>query len=190
MRSLVPAPLRSGVSVRPFLLALALATAVPRLGAQATSPSGLVPIPSRTYIGFNPIGLPADIGTVEIENAIAPGITVGGVGSYIDVDHHRFTTFDFKVRYYPGEIVLRGYAIGGSVGYTRFSNVVDGTRQALDAPTIGIIFDRNWIYGRGQHFVVGTGVGAKRVLASSAERERADVDRAVVTARLILGFAF
>jgi hypothetical protein len=149
-----------------------------------------VPIPSRTYIGFNPIGLPADIGSVEVENAIAPGITVGGVGSYTDVDQHRFTTFDFKIRYYPGEVVLRDYSIGGTLGYTRFSNVVSGTRESLSAPTVGIVFDRNWIYGRGQHFVVGTGVGAKRVLASTAERKRADVDRAVVTARLVLGFAF
>jgi hypothetical protein len=160
------------------------------LGAQVTSPTGRIPIPSRTYVAFNPVGLPADIGTVEIENAIAQGVTIGGVGSYVDVDHHRFTTFDLKVRYYPGEVVLRDYSIGGSVGYTRFSNIVSGVRQTLDAPTIGIILDRNWIYGRGGHFVVGTGIGAKRVLAPVADRDRADVDRAIVTGRLIIGFAF
>ncbi len=178
---------------RRILLALALVAGGRSLKAQAASappPTGLIAIPSRTYIGFNPIGLPADIASVEIENAIAPGITVGGVGSYTDVTDHRFTTFDFKIRYYPGEVVLRDYSIGGTFGYTRFSNVIDGTRQALSAPTMGIIFDRNWIYGQGQHFVVGTGIGAKRVLASTAERDRSGVDRAVVTARLVLGFAF
>lgn len=184
---------------RRFLLALALITPLALitgtrgLAAQSMpsqAPQGLVPIPSRTYIGFNPIGLPADIGSVEIENAIAQGITVGGVGSYTDVRDHRFTTFDFKVRYYPGEVVLRDYSIGGTVGYTRFSNVVSGTRQYLNAPTLGIILDRNWIYGRGGHFVIGTGVGVKRVLASTADRDRADVQRAIVTGRLVLGFAF
>jgi hypothetical protein len=134
--------------------------------------------------------LPADIGTVEVENAVAPGITVGGVASYIDVSDHRYTTFDFKIRYYPGEVVLRDYSIGGTLGYTRFSNMVSDTRQSLSAPTVGIVVDRNWIYGRGQHFVVGTGLGAKRVLASTADRARANVDRAIVTGRLILGFAF
>jgi hypothetical protein len=141
-------------------------------------------------VAFNPLGLPADIATIEIENAIAAGITLGGVASYIDVDNHRFTTFDVKMRYYPSEIVLRGWAIGGSLGYTKFSNLVNGSRESLAAPTIGIILDRNWVYGRGGHFVVGTGVGAKRVVASSPERSRADVERAVVTGRLIIGFAF
>lgn len=181
-------------SFRPALaLALALTVLSSAQGrAQgAPAPSGaLVPIPSRTYIGFNPIGLPADIATVEIENAVAQGITVGGVASYIDVSDTRFTTFDFKVRYYPGEIVLRGWSIGGTAGYTHFSNIVNQNRESLDAPTVGIVLDHNWIYGRGQHFVIGTGIGAKRVVASSADRARADVDRAIVTGRLIVGFAF
>jgi len=150
----------------------------------------MVPIPSRTYIGFNPVGLPADVATFEVENAVAQGITVGGVASYIDVDDRRFTTFDFKVRYYPGEVVLRDWSIGGTVGYTHFSNLVNDVRETLSAPTIGIVLDRNWIYGRSQHFLIGTGIGAKRVIAPSADRARADVDRAIVTGRLMLGFAF
>lgn len=156
----------------------------------AQLPGALVPISTRSYIGINPLGLPVDIGTIEGENAVAPGVTLGGVGSYIDVNHTRFTTFDFKVRYYPGEVVLRGLSVGGSAGYTHFSNVVDGTRQTLSAPTIGIIVDDNRLVGRSEHFLVGTGVGVKRVLASSDERARAGVDRAVFTARLILGVAF
>jgi hypothetical protein len=177
------------------LVSFALVTGAPeRARAQAPispAPTGLVPIPSRTYIGFNPVGLPADVATFEVENAVAQGITVGGVGSYIDVNDQRFTTFDFKVRYYPGEVVLRDWAIGATVGYTRFANKVsDGSRQTLNAPTLGIVLDRNWLYGRGQHFLIGTGVGAKRVIASSGDRDRAEVDRAIVTARLIVGFAF
>lgn len=159
-------------------------------GAQTVPPPAPIPIPTRTYVGFNPVGLPADVGTFEIENAIAPGITVGGVASYIDFQDHRFTTFDFKVRYYPGDVVLRDWAIGGSVGYTRFSNIENDVRQSLSAPTIGIVLDRNWLYGRAQHFIVGTGIGAKRVLASESDRDRAGVPRAVVTGRLIIGFAF
>jgi hypothetical protein len=180
---------------RALFLSLALtaflsARGIAQAPATPSTAATLVPIPSRTYIGFNPVGLPADIATVEIENAVAQGITVGGVASYIDVDDTRFTTFDFKVRYYPGEIVLRDWSIGGTIGYTHFSNLVNGAREPLNAPTIGIVLDKNWIYGRSQHFLIGTGVGAKRVIASSADRDRADVGRAVVTARLIVGFAF
>lgn len=178
-----------------FLLAIALGTMITaRAAAQAPSTPGPVPIPTRTYVGFNPLGLPTDIGTAELETAVAPGVTLGGVASYIDVDNQRFTTFDFKARYYPAGIVLRGTSVGVTAGYTRFSNLVGGiageTRQELNAPTLGILLDHNWIYGRDQRFLIGTGVGAKRVLASTTERERADVDRAIFTVRLIVAFAF
>jgi hypothetical protein len=161
---------------------------VPFTDARAQSP--LIPIPTRTYIGINPIGLPFDIATLELETAVAPGFTLGGVGSYIDVGDPKFTTFEFKARYYPGDVVLRGPSVGATAGFSHFSNNPDGVRQTLDAPTLGIIVDYNWLYGREQHFLIGTGLGAKRILASAAERDRVDLDRAIFTARLIVGFVF
>lgn len=167
--------------------------------ARAQAPSGsLIPIPTRTYVGINPIGLPFDIATIEVESAVAPGMTIGGAGSYIDVGDPKFTTAEFKVRYYPGDVVLRGISVGATAGFTHFSNKVDestpngfvSARETLDAPTLGIIVDYNWLYGREQHFLIGTGIGAKRVLASASERDRVDIDRAIFTARLIVGFAF
>ena len=38
--------------------------------------------------------------------------------------------------------------------------------------------------------LIGTGVGAKRIIASTADRDRADVERAIVTGRLTVGYAF
>lgn len=175
------------------MLAASVALTAGRGHAQAPSggaPAGLIPIPTRTYVGINPLGLPWDIGTVEIESGVAPGTTVGGVASYVDLGDERFTSFEGKLRYYPGDVVLRGFSVGASGGYTRFSNIVKTTRESLSAPTIGILADYNWLYGRAQHFLIGTGVGAKRVLASSAERDRVDLPRAIVTGRLIVGFAF
>jgi hypothetical protein len=180
----------AGSALRKLALAAAFGATgllLPRTAAVAQS---AVPLPSWTYIGINPVGVPADIGTVELETGVVQGVTVGGVASYIDVSDTRFTTFDFKFRYYPAEVVLRGYSVGATVGVTRFSNNVNGTRESLTAPTIGVIVDYNWLFGRDQHFLVGTGIGAKRVLAGKAERDRADVDRAVFTARLIVGYAF
>ena len=85
---------------------------------------------------------------------------------------------------------LRGFAIGVSAGVTRYSNVVSDVRQSLSAPTAGILLDYNWLLGLSERFLVGTGIGAKRVLAAESERQRARVDYATVTTRLILGFAF
>jgi len=185
------------------LAAVALAATLihPLAGSSlAIAQRSRVPIPTQTYVGFNPLGLPANIFTLELENAVSSAITVGAVGSYIDVDKSRYTTADFKVRYYPSEVVLRGFAVGLSAGVTRYSNVVQtattaggavgDVRQSLSAPTAGILLDYNWLLGRSERFLVGTGIGAKRVLASESERQRAHVDYAKVTTRLILGFAF
>jgi hypothetical protein len=173
-----------------FLAVVLAATVVHPLsgGSVAHAQRARVPIPTQTYIGINPLGLPADIFTLEIENAVSSGVSVGGVGSYIDVDHWRYTTADFKVRYYPGEAVLRGFAVGVSAGVTRYSN--DGAERTLIAPTAGILVDYNWLLGHSERFLIGTGIGAKRVLASESERQHANVDYATITTRLIFGFAF
>jgi len=163
-------------------------------GAAQGTPSAPVRIPSQTYIAVNPLGVVGDIGTVELETGVVQGVTLGGVASYIDVEDLRMTTFDFKVRYYPAEVVLRDWSVGGTLGFTRISNLVDTptgeARESLSAPTIGIIVDKNWLTGRGQHFLIGTGVGAKRLLASKGDRDRVDFSRAIFTARLVLGYAF
>jgi hypothetical protein len=165
------------------LLALSLGAA--SLAAQSPE---RIPIPYRTYVAINPLGIPFDIASAEVESAVAPGITVGGLGSYTSLDHDRYTTFDAKVRYYPGEIVLRGFSVGGSVGHTHFTT--SGTPGSLGYATIGLLVDYNFMLGAAGRFVVGTGVGAKRVLASADKREPFGVDRATATVRFVLGLAF
>lgn len=179
---------------RLFVPMVALAMLAHRASAQGTA-SAPQRIPSQTYIAINPIGVVGDIGTLEVENGIVQGVTIGGVASYIDFDDYRRTTFDFKLRYYPAEVVLRDWSIGGTVGFTRVSDLVEQelggkTRQSLNAPTVGLVVDKNWLTGRGEHFLIGTGVGAKRLLASKADRDRVDVSRAIFTARLVIGYAF
>lgn len=150
-----------------------------------------IPIPFRTYIGFNPLLVPFDIGSVEFESAIASGITFGGVGSYTSVDHDRYTTVDANVRYYPGEVVLRGFSFGLSAGALHYSTpAVDSGRVSMDAPTLGVLADYNWMLGVNRRFLVGTGLGAKRILASRADRERVGKERAYMTARFVIGYAF
>lgn len=151
-----------------------------------------IPIQNRTYVALNPLGIPFDIVSGEIESAIAPGVTAGGSASYTDLQNDRYTSFDAKVRFYPGEVVLRGLAFGMSVGSLHYSSPDNGAniRQTITVPTIGILADYNWLLGVGQHFLVGTGLGAKRVLASTDERDRVGIDRAYVTARFLLGYAF
>lgn len=165
--------------------------------AQATAqPSVRVPIRYLSFVATDPFGIAFDIGSLEVETAVAPGITVGGTASYSSVSDQRFTSFDLVGRYYPGEIVLKGFSLGLSGGYLRYSNFVccsvngSSDRESLSAPTVGLALDYNWMLGGEHRFIVGTGIGAKRVLTSQSERDRVGIDRAYGTARFVVGIAF
>lgn len=198
-------PFRRSIAVAFALFVVILCSRVDALRAQVMVPSSqgtLIPIPYRSYVAVDPLGVPFDIFSAEIESAVAAGITIGGAGSYTDFDDDRFTSADLKVRYYPGEVVLRGFALGASIGYLHYSTLngtglvqpdgAPGTplRHALDTPTLGVLVDYNWLLGTRRRFLVGTGLGAKRILAGEAERNAVDVDRAYVTARFVVGIAF
>ena len=118
----------------------------------AQSQAGSVRIPYTSYIGLNPLIVPFDLGAGEFEVGVAQGTTIGGSVSYLDYDDDRFTSADLKVRYYPGEVVLRGFSVGFTAGYLRYSVArADSTdRAVLDGPTIGIVTDYNWLLGGNQ----------------------------------------
>src|SRR5438552_357191 len=158
--------------------------------ARAQSPS-LIPIPYRTYIAVNPLGIPFDVASVEVETGVAQGVTAGGQGSYTSLGDDRYSTIDAKVRYYPSEVVLRGFSMGVSAGHTHFTTRSnDVTRRSLDFATIGLLLDYNWMLGTRHRFIVGSGIGAKRVLANANERDAAGLDHAYMTARFVVGLAF
>jgi hypothetical protein len=175
--------------------------------ASAQEPGApIFPIPYRAIVALNPLGIPFEVGSVEVEGVVAPGISLGGAASYSALGDDegegegdpRFTSGDVKVRYYPGEVALRGFSVGLGLGVTRYSEVRNvGTgptpvpqREAVTAPTISVLADYNFLLGARQRFVVGTGIGAKRLLASEEDRERADAPRAYAFVRFVLGIAF
>jgi hypothetical protein len=191
--------IRSLVSVAAFLFC-----ALPLLAQNATQMSPAAAMPQwRSFVGANPLGIPFDIVSVEAETSIGAGGTLGALLSYNDFDNTRYTTFDTRVKFYPGEIPMRGFAVGLSLGYTKFNgdsvyqynpslpppSTAPG-RGTLSAGTLGVLVDFNWAQGPSQRFVVGTGVGAKRILASRDKRDAIGLDRAYVTARFVVGLLF
>jgi hypothetical protein len=170
--------------------AFAMGAVVRPLAAQATNPPR-VPIPYTSYISINPLGIPFDIFSIEAETGIAQGMTIGGSLSHTELDTERYSSGDFKFRYYPSEIVLKGFSIGVSAGLLRYSDATDGqARQTIDTPTIGLLLDYNWMLGATHRFIVGTGVAAKRILAGSEDRAKVGLDRAQLSARFTVGVAF
>lgn len=172
---------------RSFLVAsLSLTVASPLLAQSPTR----VPIPYTSYVAINPLGIPFDIASIELESGVANGITIGGVASYTALGDDRYTSVDFKGRYYPSEVVLDGLSFGVSLGRTHFTTPVDTVRRAKDYGTLGLLVDYNWLLGARKRFIVGSGIGLKRVLLGSKEREPFGIDQPTFTARFVLGLAF
>lgn len=175
------------------VLGIAAALGVRAGEVSAQSQTGeRVQIPHTTYIGLNPAGVLWNFGSVELESGVAQGITLGLSGAYTDLDRVIHTSADVKLRYYPMEVVLRGFSVGLSGGYLRYSSEQGAPpeRRKIDAATIGVLGDYNFMIGQSKRFVLGTGVGAKRVLAGGAKRDSVDLGPVYVTARFIVGLAF
>lgn len=172
---------------------LLVGAAFPALGQSSSS---RIPIPYRTYVAVNPLGIPFNIASAEVESAVANGITMGGAASYTAWRHDRYTTFDAKIRYYPSEVVLDGLAIGVSVSHSRYSTLVTSptgggdVRSGLDYNTIGLLADYNFLLGARKRFVIGTGVGAKRVLGNHDGDAVRPKSNPLVTVRFVVGLAF
>jgi hypothetical protein len=185
--------------------AIAIVAAALFFGADAHAQergAPIYPVPYRALIGINPLGIPFDIGALEIEGVMLPGVSIAGAVSYSALNDDdgngegdpRFFSGDVKVRYYPGEVALKGFGVGLGLGFTRYSeNRSAGTgfqRETLTAPTISVLADYNFLLGARQRFVVGTGLGAKRLLASEEDRDRTGAPRAYPFVRFVLGLAF
>jgi hypothetical protein len=161
--------------------------------SSARGQSSRIPIPYRTYIAVNPLGIPFNIASAEVESAVASGITLGGSASYTALADRRYTTFDGKIRYYPSEVVLQGLSLGVSVGHSRYSNLVNSptgeVRSGLDYNAVGLLVDYNALLGARKRFVVGTGVGAKRILGDD-NRDGLGLSNPLLSVRFVVGLAF
>ena len=145
---------------------LVAAAAAPALGQSTPLTPGQ---PYRQTIATNAVALPFGMYSADYERALSTGITLGIGGSYVNwIDSKDSDAwFDVKALYYPGEEALKGFAVGLTAGYHRESEDTDlfGAPLRKDgAATLGVVMDYNWLLGKRQRFLVGIGIGAKRVL--------------------------
>lgn len=186
------------------LVAAALALAGDAALAQSPQPrQGPPPGGYTRAIAINPFGIPLGFVNAEYEAVVGSGVTLGVNGSYSeDVfdDDDDYAAAELKARYYPAERGLRGFAVGLGVGYARveqqtserfFPGGVQRTSRVTDGPALSVSVDYNWLLGRRQRFLVGLGLGAKRIFADDPrDDEFFDDPRALPTGRFVIGFAF
>ncbi len=178
-------------------LALAGAPAAPA-AAQQTLPPAPAPaqLPWLQTVSINPAGIIGGIFSAEYEVSLpTPGFTVGVGGSIVSdaflVERNQ-RWLSGRVMYYPQEVSLRGFAIGASLGVHGASRGGDDdpaeVRRRDSGLTLGLLGQYNWLVGRQQRLLFGTGIGLKRVLKDV--RGDSPLQQVYPDGRLLLGFAF
>jgi hypothetical protein len=194
--------------------AVVLAASVARAQAPTPAPA---PAPARRVVtqtaSVNLLALPFGVASGEYERTVGSGFAVGVGGlatlDVIDDDDDvyggtydaRVSTLQLKLKYYPREEGLRGFAVGITAGLVAASErqrpfVFDPVtqmgrpgapvRRSVTAPTLGAVLDYNFLLGRRRRFLVGIGVGARRVLGG----RDGVVDATLPDGRLQIGIGF
>lgn len=178
------------------------ALALAAVSVALTSPAARAQEAPRQALSINPLGAVFGVYMGEFERAVRPNTSLGVSATWWDSEglddgegtaaEASYLTVDAKLRYYPGEAELKGFSVGGSLGYTGLSGsltTVDG-RETGHVNTVGagVSLDYNWLLGARDQVVVGTGIGAKRLFVLGEDVE--DVSLAYPTIRLVVGYAF
>lgn len=152
--------------------------------AQSVGSSG------NNLITINPLGLPFKYFSGELERKVSPMATLGASLSFIDVEDVQYFTTEAKLRLYPNEEAFKGFSVGIGAGLAHLSEEVFDSSDDNEAtrPTISVIADYNWLLGKSKRFLVGAGVGAKRIFGSDDDFN--DVNFAYPTARFQIGLVF
>jgi hypothetical protein len=155
--------------------------------AQAQAAEGGVgpQVPHNQVISANPFLLLWEWANVEYERKVSTASTVGVAGSWVSVgeDNETYQSLNGFYRYYPQEVALKGFYLGGRLGYYRVSDDQD------EGNAFGLGFDigYTWIMGSKQKFYIGMGIGATRLFGGNLD----DGSVTVPSLRLInLGVAF
>lgn len=180
-------PRMSGVMKGVLVASLVVASAAGASRAMGQSPAA---VGYRNVLSINPLGIPFEYFSVEYERALTGLTSLGLTGSYLGWGDGSYSTTEAKLRFYPNEEGPKGFSVGLSAGITR---VAEERFQDSDfsesRPTLGVIIDYNWLLGKTKRFVVGTGLGAKRIFGANDD-DFSDLNLAYPTARFQIGLRF
>jgi len=152
-------------------------------------------LPWLQTISINPLGIIGGIFSAEYEVALPePGFSVAAGGSVVSdalVYNRNQRWISGRVMYYPQEVSLRGLAVGLTLGVhsaARRGGDATDVRGRDTGATLGLMGTYNWLIGRQQRLVIGTGAGLKRVLKDV--RADSPLEQVYPDGRVLIGFAF
>jgi hypothetical protein len=146
----------------------------------------------RTILSINPLGLPLEYVSAELEHKTSNFSSLGASISYFGLDDDAVFSMEGKLRLYPNEQALRAFSVGLAAGVARVEDTFfDGTsddERASWRPTIHVLADYNWLLGRSRRVLVGTGVGIKRIFGD--DDNFGDIPNVYPTVRFQVGVLF
>ncbi len=178
-----------------FALVLGLLTA-------GTAPLHAQHAPSR-IVSVNPFLPLAGSFQGEFEQKVRDNLSVAVSASYLALDDSdRFTNADLKLRLYPSEKALQGFAIASGIGVGRqsdseytvcpavFPSDCVSRRGSVTGPTFSVEMQYQWLLGSKRSTAVTIGGGAKRHFIDDAPDGYNQYEQVMRTLRLTIGYAF
>jgi len=200
---------------RPLLALLAAASLAhaAATAAAAQTPAG-PPHPRITQTAStNPLAIPFGTVSGEYERALGGRGFALGIGGFTtftrdpqtltDGGSEAYRSLQLKLKYYPREDGLRGFAVGVTAGVAHERELhwsvssYDGSGRLISsdehfrsrtAPTLGATLDYNFFLGRRRTFLVGLGVGVRRPIG--VRSGTGPLDDPLFDPRLQIGFGF
>lgn len=182
--------------LRKTFIALVLAALASPAFAQESGTK--TPVDHKQTLSTSPVADILGFINGEYQRKITEAATVGiSAATYEwDGDDDRYSNVMLLGRYYPQGAALTGFFIGGRVGAHRIEyeswdfdpNRFTSTsrRKTETRPAIGIDVGYDWLLGKKRNVLIGTGVGAMRLLGTGDD----DFLVAFPTARVNVGIAF
>jgi len=169
-----------------FTLLAALAgvalLAAPPAHAQDESPA-----PSSS-VSLNPFIIILGGINAEGEVALNPDVSIGVAGTYLpssasgfDAGEH-YKSFDAKLRFYPQGRASNGFSVALMAGAIDYR--IDLADARSSGATVGFEADYNWLLGKRQRFLVGSGLGLRRIISDNSG------DNIHASVRFQIGYAF
>ena len=203
------------MSLRPRVVSRRARAALLHPTARATTARAqtTAPAPVGQTVSTNPLAAPFGFLSGEYERALGTRGFSFGVGGLTSIGRDPqalndggsdvFRSLQLKLKYYPRQQGLRGFAVGVTAGVAHErelwygSSTIDASgrevwtervTRARTAPTIGTTLDYNAFLGRNRRFLLGVGIGARRPIGVPAGG--GPLHGTLIDPRLQIGFGF
>jgi hypothetical protein len=149
----------------------------------------------KNVLTLQPLSAVFGFYSAEYERVGSKTVTWGLGGNYWHIgdsgDEVKYTSGEFKLRYYPSGEAPKGFSLGGAIGVTSVSGRTnDGDEGSVAGPSLGVLLEYQWLLGEKQNFSVVLGAGAKAINTKDADFSNGDYTAKYPTARISVGWRF